>query len=53
MHKQQSIVQSHSPSQVALTNFNFSNPGGGVHWKSVRFTDSGWVSTAAVSGQLC
>ena len=29
MHKQQAIVQSHSPSQVALTNFNFSNPGGG------------------------
>ena len=28
-HKQQSIVQSHSPSQDALTNFNFSNHGGG------------------------
>ena len=28
----QAILQSHSPPQVALTNFNFSNPGGGeVH----------------------
>ena len=49
-HKQQSIVQSHSPSQVTLTNFNFSNSGGwGVHlqvdWKSVRFTDSDCLST--------
>ena len=24
-----------------------------VDWKSVRFTDSGWLSTAAASGQLC
>ena len=48
MHKQQSIVQSHSPSQVALTNFNFSNPWGvhlQVDWKSVRFMDSDWLST--------
>ena len=45
--------------EVAQTCFNFSNPwgGGGVHlhedWKSVRFMDSGWLSTAAMSGQLC
>ena len=37
----QAILQSHSPSEVTVTNFNFSNPerGGGtsvqVHWKSV------------------
>ena len=40
-----------------LTCFNFSNPGWGVHLqvdrKSVRFTDSGWLSTAAASGHLC
>ena len=24
-----------------------------VDWKSVRFMDSGWLSTAATSGQLC
>ena len=24
-----------------------------VDWKSVRFMDSGWLSTAAASGQLC
>ena len=58
----QPIVQSHSPSQVNLTHFNFSNPGGGVEWgglhlqvdwKSVRFMESDWLSTAAVSKQLC
>ena len=54
----QAILQSHSPSQVALTNFNFSNSGGGglhlqVNQKSVRFTESDWLSTAATSGQLC
>ena len=26
---------------------------GGLDRKSVRFTDSGWLSTAAASGQLC
>ena len=33
----QAIVQSHSPSQAALTNFNFSNSeGGGVHLPAGR-----------------
>ena len=37
--------------------FILGREGGGVplqvDWKSVRFTDSGWLSTAAASGQLC
>ena len=36
--------------------FHFGEGGGvplQVDWKSVRFTDSGWLSTAAASGQLC
>ena len=56
----QAILQSHSPSQVTLTNFNFSNPevgGGGLHLqvdrKSVRFIESDWLSAAAASGQQC
>ena len=35
----------------------FHSWGGGVRlqvdWKSVRFTDSDWLSTTAASGQLC
>ena len=31
VHLPHAILQSHLPSQVTLTNFNFSNPGGGVH----------------------
>ena len=43
--------------KFTLTCFNFSNPGG-VHLqvdpKSVRFTDSGWLSTTVLMrGQLC
>ena len=36
MHRQEAIVQSHSPSQAALTNFNFSNAGGRVHLPAGR-----------------
>ena len=44
----QAILQSHSPSQVALTNFSNPGGGGGVHLqvdqKSVRFTENDWLS---------
>ena len=39
MYGQQAIVQSHSPSQAALTNFNFSNPGAGVHLPAGRLVN--------------
>ena len=57
-HQKLNVIQ--KPEQKCHIDLRFQlfhSWGGGVHLqvdrKSVRFTESGWLSTAAANGQLC